>query len=332
MKKVCSAIFLATLLSWSVAYGAPQESSPSTSSAKQTPSAASNGEKKPEEPAPAASLPIYSNTLKEKPNGEVEWEPPAPKRFGSKERASECKKWEGKLISYYEEIYKVEKCKRRLITNSDLLRDLTRKQKVHQVKNETIAMLDEGRPIEDPESRFDKLNPKALCKQLEGKYATVGGDDIYLIEKCKRRLFPDWETFSEHRKKSRQQVIQELSQKEMESIAEGREVPSIMPEAFKKLLSSGRETDVIPLDEACKGVNNKYVSYYSKIYKIENCRKREVNPEYFLKNQSLTKRSLPELSSEQWLSLLDGKPLVTQEEKNRDKEEKKREQREVQAE
>ena len=66
-------------------------------------------------------------------------------------------------------------------------------------------------------------------------------------------------------------------------------------------------TDVIPIKQACKGLNGSFVSYVDKIYKIENCRKREIDPEYFVSKYKNIK--LKEISSNQWVSLPDGKPL-----------------------
>ena len=99
----------------------------------------------------------------------------------------------------------------------------------------------------------------------------------------------------------------------MNSLKLGKEIPSIMPAIFKKLLSGSAQVDVIPLNEACRNVNGKLVFYYTHIYKIENCRKREVDAEEYMKRHKYDRFKLPELTSEQWVSLPDGKPMVTNE-------------------
>ena len=241
-------------------------------------------------------------------DGQTPWQPLPQKLFSRERRAAECSKYEGKYISSYDNLYRVEKCRRRLITNGDLTRKVTLTHPVYPVKNDTIIMLAEGTPIESLTEI--ELSATALCRRLEGDYITIPGGDIYVVEDCKRRMFPDWETFTEHQKKTKKLIITEISAPEMDSLKVGKEIPSIMPAIFKKLLTGSAQVDVIPLNEACRGVNGKLVFYYTHIYKIENCRKREVDAEEYMKRHKYERFKLPELTSEQWLSLPDGKAMA----------------------
>ena len=251
------------------------------------------------EAAPAPSLPG---------DGQTPWQPLPQKYFAKEKRAAECAKYEGKYISSYDNLFWVQRCRRRPVTNGDLIRKITLTHTVYPVNNDTIIMLAEGVPLETLTEK--ELSGAALCKRLEGEYITIPGGDIYLVEGCKRRMFPDWETFVDHQKKTKRMVITEISSGEMDSLKLGKEIPSIMPGVFKKLLSGSAQVDVIPLNEACRGVNGKLVFYYSHIYKIENCRKREINAEEYMKLHKYDRFKLPELTSEQWLSLPDGKNLA----------------------
>ncbi|MEI6398419.1 MAG: hypothetical protein WCO71_06595 [Pseudomonadota bacterium] len=66
--------------------------------------------------------------------------------------------------------------------------------------------------------------------------------------------------------------------------------------------------DIIPIDEACKGVDGKIVTFYSRMYKIEKCRKREIDAESFTMHGGAGSSKLTELKPEQWISMPDGKP------------------------
>ncbi|MBF0443667.1 MAG: hypothetical protein HQK54_17300 [Oligoflexales bacterium] len=240
------------------------------------------------------------------------WKPDAQKKFDAKTKKNECLKYEGKYIGYYDRIYYVQKCRRREILNQDLTSEITAKgYKVIPVTNDTIVMLEEGAELIDPNNTNKKLIPRN-CRELNNKYVMDIGGDIYLMDNCTLRMFPDWETFEDHKKKSKINVprIFELTSEEQKIFKKGRDMPSILPEAFKKILEIGKEVDVIPLKEACKGVDGKYVSYYSRLYKIEKCRKREIDAPEFLKNRDNQKIKFTELTSEQWISLPTGKPLL----------------------
>lgn len=237
-----------------------------------------------------------------------EWKPIKEKSFSKRQKREECKKYEGKYIGHYGNIYLVKKCKRHQLTDPNLTFKLFKKKtRVYPVKNDTIIMLKEGNKLNHDQISSRKTRP---CSKLEGKYLVYQGNDLYLMQKCRLRKFPDWETFTEHRRKKnkRNASIVGLSFLEFKKFKKGKEFTSIMPGVFKKLMQGSEDVDLIPLDEACQGVEGRYVSYYSHLYKIEKCRKRKLNPSRFLKKSSNKNIKFKELTSEQWLSLPDGKP------------------------
>ena len=133
--------------------------------------------------------------------------------------------------------------------------------------------------------------------------------DVYWVQNCKRHAFPDWESYITHRKKKKLKSsdIIELTDSEFNSLKVGKTQKSILDEAYKNLYSEDDTVDeIIPVDEACEGINNRYISYYSKIYKVVKCYKREVNPETFL--VKFKNYKLKEVTSTVWLSLPTGKP------------------------
>lgn len=108
----------------------------------------------------------------------------------------QCKKYEGRYISYYEHIYKVEKSKRREFVVEEGIEMKTKGLQIFSVESETMAMIPAGESL-------NKLARKKTysCTQLNNQYLISRGDEIYFVEKCKKRLFPDLDTYSEHSQK-----------------------------------------------------------------------------------------------------------------------------------
>ncbi len=238
-------------------------------------------------------------------------EPAKLRPINAAERKNACAKFDGKYISYYSEIFHVEKCKRRLIQDPATMTQIMRGSvNVTEVESDIIAALSAGDPIAD---RNEKR--RLGCKQLEGKFVTFSFVDIYLVQKCKKRVFPDWETFTAWQKKIGRKSglganIISLSEAEFDLLQIGPEIPSTIDVEFIRQYDHSKPIDIIPIDEACRGLEGKIVSFYSKLYKIEKCRKREMDPEQAtLKNPSLNPK---ELKAEQWNSLPNGKPMQSE--------------------
>ena len=229
------------------------------------------------------------------------------KVFSKKNIEKVCEEYEGKYIGYYGKVYYVSKCKRHLLQTRDALWRLSKENKlVVQVENDTIASLQAGEPID----QVSGLTTLRGCKSLNGKYLTADYVSIYYMKNCKLYDFPDWESFKAHRKvnKTEKDPIEAMTSQALFRHGNSTTMKSVIDEEIKNLLDATEEVDVIPVDEACAGLNNTYVSYYSRLYKIEKCRKREVNPVLLLEKLG-GKISPKELSSEQWISLPDGKPI-----------------------
>ena len=236
---------------------------------------------------------------------DAKWTPPPQKSFSSKEKKAECKKYEGKYIGYYGSVFKVQSCLRREIVRADSIGAVTAKGiTIIPVESDTIIKLDPGRDLS-----LRHLANERGCKQLEGQYVVTGASDIYFIEGCKKRIFPDWETYLEHKKKHKQskKEILELSEFEFNRIQTSQPFESVLDEEYKRLLGAYKMMEIVPIDEACKGIDGRFVTYYSKIYKIERCYKREVFGS-IKEVMRLPTNGFKELSSEQWLSLPNGKP------------------------
>lgn len=240
----------------------------------------------------------------------MEEEPAVVKEFTRGEIQTICKKYQGHLIAYYNDVYKVENCARRPIINNKTVYQMQREgHKVLDVSGDVIAALPEGDALDFAETKAQARG----CNKLEKQYVTFSNVDVYFVENCKRRIFPDWETYIRHREKrsDKKGEILALSWIEFDQLGAGEPIPSVVDDMFKKLLTGEAGVEIIPVDEACEGVNGRVVSYYQRLYRVEGCRKREiVDPELYMKKLGLgASVKITELRSEQWLSLPDGQPI-----------------------
>ena len=250
-----------------------------------------------------SSLLFASASKDENQSDEKQWEPPKKKTFSSAEIKKACRQYEGKLIGYYGRVFLVSKCKRREVGSHELINKLVSKGKVlKQVDGDVIVKIPAGKV-------YEVHQKKRSCQSLEGQYITTGSKGIFYVKHCDIYSFPDWETYGEHRKSTRSvaKPIIEISNEEFKRFKKAKELPTILDEAYSRLLSEGADADYIPIKEACRGVEGRYVSYYSHFYYIEKCRKRAIDGQKFFRKRRL-KSSVIELSTEQWLSLPEGKP------------------------
>jgi hypothetical protein len=233
-------------------------------------------------------------------------DPPPAKQFTTAETQKVCAKYRGALLSVYGEIYKLQNCTRHQIHDQEEIFKFAKEGiKTIEVDSKEVAAL----PIGD---NWEVVNAKNRpCSFFNKKYITFSYTDIYFVENCVRKLIPDYETLLEHRKSQgiKSSEVLALNAREFYQIRQGRDVNSVIDREFSKLLEGSAGVDIVPIDEACKGVEGKIVTFYSRMYKIEKCRKREINAEKFTMHRKLNDSKLIELRPEQWVSMPDGKPF-----------------------
>jgi hypothetical protein len=229
---------------------------------------------------------------------------PSPKE--SDTRAA-CKKYEGTFIGYYGKVYKIEDCKRRWIEDQDAVwRISSKKIPIVEVEGRFVAAIPEGRPFQNTA----ELSAPRTCKQLNKMYITNNFLDINYVEDCKLFSFPDYETYIDHRKltKNMNAEVHSVSNRELRGLGKSKEVRSVVDEKGEKLDPITKGIDIIPAKMACKGLDGVWVSFVSRTYRIENCRKREIDAERLLR-MSKGKVKLQEITAQQWLSIPDGKVM-----------------------
>ncbi len=236
-------------------------------------------------------------------------EQPAVQKIFTKDDVKRfCGKYSGQVIAYYGDVWKVEGCKRRPLLDSKTVYSMQRSgSRVIDVDADVIAAIPEGSPLDVSVTTEQARS----CAQLEAHYVSFSSVDVYFIERCKRRLFPDWTTYVKHRdtRGDKKGEILSLSLIEFERTVEGEPYPSVVDDMFAKLLTGQAGVEIIPIDEACEGIDGRYMAFYSRLYHIERCKKREIlEPEFFLKKNGNLK--IDDMRDQQWLSLPDGEPIL----------------------
>ena len=215
-----------------------------------------------------------------------------------------CRKYEGRYIGYYGKLYKVEGCKRRKVASQKLRLKIMKSNSanIQSVTGEVIRALELGGDM------TGHLNSKRSCRQLDEQYMTVDYIEIYFAQNCRLYRIPDWQTFKTRRKKYRQNTnpILEVSLAELMQFGTPLTMSSELDRRQHNLGIIEEQVEVISIGQACKGLNNKYASFHGLLYKVENCRKRQIDPA--AESRRLRGKLNPvELSSEQWISIPDKK-------------------------
>jgi hypothetical protein len=239
-------------------------------------------------------------------------QPAVIKHFSQVEIQRYCKQYEGHMVAFYDDIYKVEHCSLRKILDNKTVYNMQRAgHTVQDVSSDVIAALHEGEALDEATT----AKYARSCKQLDKHYVTFSSVDVYYVEHCTKRLFPDWTTYIKHRERhsDKNGEILSLSFWEFDRLRSGTPIPSIVDDLFARLLTGSAEVEVIPVDEACVGIDGKVVAFYSHVYKVERCHKRDIDePDRYLKRLGIDKVKVVEMSAEQWLSLPDGAKIIVE--------------------
>ncbi len=234
-----------------------------------------------------------------------------PKVLTDKEMAAICERLKNQYIEYYSDVFLVKKvgnkCVRSLVDVPDVYRLNQRGIKVKEVGGDEIQAL-----MLEKEEMQAKINPKDVCRQYEGKYITLFPESVYLVQKCKKRLFPDGPSLEAYRHKLKiSNQPEPISERKFFALEEGEPMPSAVYEEFKDLLEADN-VDVIPINKACAAVVGRVTTYLNDIFLIRKvktadgtlaCEKVRLDGEEYTKKNSLAQAI--ELSSSQAISIPD---------------------------
>lgn len=204
-----------------------------------------------------------------------------------------CQKYEGMHISYYNQIFLVRDCKRHLISNHKQVYSLTKQgAEIIRVDGAVIRALPNA---SKKKVLAQQISKEELCREVNNRYITYSRG-IYYVDECRKRPFPNWDSYREHlRNRTEKTEVVALNLQKFRTIPLGKDMPDV-----NESLSTKRPAVAVDVGKVCKELEGKHVSYYSKIYRIENCQKQLI-PYQTLKEEPL--EVVSELTSEQWLAL-----------------------------
>ncbi len=228
---------------------------------------------------------------------------PAVKTTKAISKTEACRKYDKKHIVYYSDIYFVEKCQRHLVVQESAEFKIVKSGTLIEVDQDVVQAIPRGEPMK---SGVDK---KRSCKELEGRYVTTHFIDIYYVDGCKKRLFPEWDTYQAHsqtKPRERREIL-EVTDAELSSFKDGKDMPNLERQD-DEVIVDGSTIDLLPIKEACKGLEGKIVAFYGAIYRIEKCRKRPIVSQSEV-DLSIKSQAVIEINATQWYSLPKGKPI-----------------------
>lgn len=189
------------------------------------------------------------------------------KELSPSEKKAECQRYNGKLISFYGEVFQVKNCTRIRLSREKLASLSKGSFAPKEVTSQTLEAL----PLEDL-----KIIPVKMktCAEMNGHYVSLASDQtsIFWTEKCKKRVFPDYDSFLEHRQKNKAVGAKTLllTEQEMHFLADADPMPSILDSEFKMRYDERRVENIeeLPQAKTCQNLVGKYVSYLDQIYLI----------------------------------------------------------------
>ena len=241
---------------------------------------------------------------------------PPEKVFTTAEKKALCAKYRNQALSYYNSLYRINNaCQKIKLSKEDLAQDVVRPKPI-EVSGPVLRVF----PLLTVKSARTRV---PSCTELNGKYVTASDTShvVYFVQNCQRRLFPDTATFEEHRGKLTEQTkIVSIPEPALRKIKRGRNFVSVLERVYEDLLPSTAPIEIIPIDEACSGIVNTYVSYLGEIFFIEkqpgkpkHCKRRVVNGFQFTRRMAEREESakkIYELTATQAQSIPEGKPLA----------------------
>lgn len=182
-----------------------------------------------------------------------------------------CNEYNGKLISYYDTVFQVVNCQRVPIDHTVVNGHLKKGEKIFKVTSEVIYLI----PLQ--KSQRKKAKASLSCKDIDGEYVTADHEVIYFIDRCKKRRFPDWQTYQEHRHKQgiHQSQFLLVDQRTLAKLRSRPDFPSSLPSTTSPLDKD--HTTQLSRTQLCQKLEGQFISYFSQVYYVEKCRKRPLD-------------------------------------------------------
>ena len=186
-----------------------------------------------------------------------------------------CQRYEGKVLSYYEETFRVRGCQRHVLDHEKLSKLLKKGVKVEKVDGSVIMSL----PLATPAAY---RVPALSCAKLNGRYITSNYEEVYFVEKCRKRLFPDGVTYNQHLRDRgiAESSLQLYGSEVLDQIKDGKPFASVAPSGESEEAGDAGVAN-LGKNQKCKDLEGRYVRYFIYLYKVRRCQKRPVDDQKF---------------------------------------------------
>ena len=180
-----------------------------------------------------------------------------------------CHQYNGKLVSYYDNTFIIKNCERVPIDHHTLNQHLKAGKTVIPITNKIINLI----PLQKPSPQPQKAPLR--CQDLEGNYVTTDHEDVYYIKGCKKKRFPDWHSYRAHRFKHDLHTAKFLfiTDRDLIRLRSRHDFPSVLPADNDKIITAPPPSAT----EVCAELEAQFVAYYSRLYYIDNCKRRPVD-------------------------------------------------------
>ena len=222
-------------------------------------------------PSPAYILLLLLTSIMVLPEAMAEEASALSPRKRRKKTLKLCNEYNGKLISYYDTVFKVVNCQRVPIDHTAVNQHLKKGEKIFKVTSEVIYLI----PLQKTQKK--KAKASLSCKDIDGEYVTADHEVIYFIDRCKKRRFPDWQTYQEHRHRRgiHQSQFLLVDQHTLAKLRSRPDFPSSLPYTTSPLDKD--PTTQLSRTQLCQKLEGQFISYFSQVYYVEKCRKRPLD-------------------------------------------------------
>jgi hypothetical protein len=260
----------------------------------------------PNAPAPAKAQPPAAQPVAAPPAASTD-----TKAEPILDKAKTCQQYEGQYLAYYDLVFVVKKCQRHLLSDEEVYA-LTRKN-IRPLEVPDIARIVQTIPRggnwSNEEEQRKAENP---CSAYDHLYVT-DGLEIYWVDKCELKMFPDWASYESHRGNLGKNPphLRYLDEKQLLKFKRGKPLASVIDGEYREL---DQPIATIPLAQACKGKLNQFVSYLDMVFYIEatkaGCVRRIVDAEAFTRSRGRETYALQELNSSEVITIPLGSPYL----------------------
>ena len=197
---------------------------------------------------------VEEDLSKVSPDRIPQFEEPAAKPVTQDEKNKNCQRYQNKIIAYTQDLYYVtSQCQRQLLSHEQAVNRLAEGEVPQDIDGRVIQSF----PLKQNASKT--IDARKKIKNDEGQCITHD-QEVYKVEKGKKRLYPDWESV-----KASKCTLRQLTQEELDQIPTGTVLPSVLDQEQVKEIESV-DRDLIPADKLCDYLPNTWYSLNEKLF------------------------------------------------------------------